>query len=61
MHGDDYSDEQQRYLYSTAIDKGIFRTVVYTNGVSTTEILPAHRLRSRPSAREPIGLADVTP
>ena len=61
VHGDDYSEEQQRYFYRAAIDMGTFRTVVYTKGVSSTEILRAHKLRSRPRAREPIGLAEVTP
>ena len=62
VHGDDYSDEQQRYFYGTAIDKGIFRTVAYTKGVSTTEILRSRNLRSKPeSAEAAIGIADVTP
>ena len=62
VHGDDYSDEQQRYLYGTAIDMGIFRTVAYTSGVSTTEILHSRNLRSKPeSAEAAIGIADVTP
>ena len=49
VHGDDRSEEQQRFYYRAAIDKGIFRTVAYTNGVSTTEILRSRKLRSRPS------------
>ena len=62
VHGDDHSDEQQRYLYGTAIDMGIFRTVAYTSGVSTTEILRSRNLRSKPeSAEAAIGIADVTP
>ena len=62
VHGDDYSDEQRRDLYGTAIDKGIFRTVAYTNGVSTTEILRSRNLRQKlESAETSIGIADVTP
>jgi len=38
-HGDDYSDEQCRYHYKAPIEMGIFRTVVYTAGISTTEII----------------------
>ena len=39
VHGDDYSDEQQRYIYKVPIEMGIFRTVVYTKGISTTTII----------------------
>jgi cytidyltransferase-like protein len=39
VHGDDYSDEQQRYYYKVPIEMGIFRTVVCIKGVSTTEII----------------------
>jgi len=30
VHGDDYSDEQQRFFYKVPIEMGIFRTVAYT-------------------------------
>ena len=39
VHGDDMSDEQLKYLYGTPISIGIFRTVPYTKGISTTEII----------------------
>ena len=39
VHGDDYSDERQRDMYEVPIEKGIFRTVPYTKGISTTEII----------------------
>lgn len=39
VHGDDYSDEQQGKYYLDPIDMGIFRTVAYTRGISTTEII----------------------
>ncbi|MCH7817669.1 MAG: adenylyltransferase/cytidyltransferase family protein [Proteobacteria bacterium] len=39
VHGDDYSDEKRREIYRIPIDMGIFRTVAYTKGISTTEII----------------------
>ncbi len=39
VHGDDYSQEQQEYYYKVPIEMGIFRTVAYTHGISTTEII----------------------
>ncbi len=39
VHGDDYSQEQQAYYYKVPIEMGIFRTVAYTQGISTTEII----------------------
>ena len=39
VHGDDYSDERQRHMYKVPVERGIFRTVPYTKGVSTTEII----------------------
>jgi cytidyltransferase-like protein len=39
VHGDDYSDERQRDMYKVPIERGIFRTVPYTKGISTTEII----------------------
>ena len=39
VHGDDFSDEQLDYLYRVPIDMGIFRTVPYTRGISTNEII----------------------
>jgi len=39
VHGDDYSDERQRDMYKVPIERGIFRTVPYTRGISTTEII----------------------
>ena len=45
VHGDDYSDEKQRDMYKVPIERGIFRTVPYTKGISTTEII---RRRAQP-------------
>ncbi len=39
VHGDDYSDEKQRDMYKVPIERGIFRTVPYTKGISTTELI----------------------
>ena len=50
VHGDDYSKEQQRHLYRIPIDKGIFRTVAYTKGISTTKILRSRARRARRAA-----------
>jgi len=39
VHGDDYSDQKQRDIYKVPIERGIFRTVPYTKGISTTKII----------------------
>ena len=39
VHGDDSSEEQLDYMYNVPIGMGIFRTVPYTAGISTTEII----------------------
>jgi ethanolamine-phosphate cytidylyltransferase/choline-phosphate cytidylyltransferase len=39
VHGDDHSDERIREIYKAPIERGIFRTVPYTKGISTTEII----------------------
>ena len=39
VHGDDFSQDRIRDFYRVPIDMGIFRTVPYTKGVSTTEII----------------------
>ena len=39
VHGDDYSEAQQQHYYKVPIEMGIFRTVPYTLGISTTEII----------------------
>lgn len=45
VHGDDYSDEKQRDIYKVPIERGIFRTVPYTKGISTTKII--HQRKER--------------
>ena len=39
VHGDDYSQEQVESSFEVPIKLGIFRTVPYTPGISTTEII----------------------
>ena len=39
VHGDDFSQEQQDSSYKVPLQMGIFRTVPYTPGISTTEII----------------------
>ena len=39
VHGDDFPREQIEYYYSVPLEMGIFRTVPYTQGISTTDII----------------------
>ena len=39
MHGDDFSSDMMELCYKVPIEMGIFRTVAYTPGISTTEII----------------------
>ena len=39
VRGDDMLQERLEYFYSVPIAMGIFRTVPYTEGISTTEII----------------------
>jgi len=45
VHGDDFDEESLRKYYGDPIDMGIFRTIPYTKGISTSEII--HRILSR--------------
>ena len=45
VHGDDLDEASARMMYGAAMDLGIYRTVSYTPGVSTTDLL--ERLRQR--------------
>jgi len=38
-HGDDFDKDKVNKFYSVPISMGIFRTVPYTKGISTTEVL----------------------
>ncbi len=39
LHGDDLSRETAEFWYGTPIKMGIYRSVAYTRGISTTEII----------------------
>ena len=39
VHGDDFSEEQYKLCYGTPIEMGILRTVTYTPGISSSEII----------------------
>ena len=39
LHGDDLSTEMEESWYRTPIKMGIYRSVAYTPGISTTEII----------------------
>jgi glycerol-3-phosphate cytidylyltransferase len=39
MHGDDFSSELERLCYKIPMEMGIYSTVGYTKGISTTEII----------------------
>ena len=45
IHGDDFSEENKLAHYGVPIRLGIFKTVPYTKGTSTTEII--ERIKSR--------------
>ncbi len=39
VHGDDFKQETLEDQYGVALQRGIFRSVPYTPGISTTEII----------------------
>ena len=39
VHGDDYSSQELDFSHGVPIEMGIFRTIPYTHGISTTEII----------------------
>lgn len=39
VHGDDFNMEMSAAQYQPAIDRGIFRLVPYTSGISTTDVI----------------------
>ncbi len=39
VHGDDFSQEQIEYYYAVPLELGIFRTVPYHSGISTSDII----------------------
>ena len=59
VHGDDYSPEQQSHYYEVPIEKGIFRTLPYTKGISTTEIIARCQAADRVDALNHCDKLDV--
>ncbi len=39
LHGDDFSNELEELCYKTPMEMGIYRSVDYTPGISTTDII----------------------
>lgn len=39
LHGDDFSSDMEELCYKTPIEMGIFRSVGYTPGISTSELI----------------------
>ena len=39
VHGDDYSEQELEFIYRVPIEMRTLRTVPYTHGISTTEII----------------------
>ena len=39
VHGDDISEEDLQYFYKIPVEMGIFRTIPYTRGISSSEIM----------------------
>jgi cytidyltransferase-like protein len=39
VHGDDYAEGVANYCFQAAIDRGIYKTVPYTPGISTSDII----------------------
>ena len=39
LHGDDFSSDMEELCYKTPIEMGIYRSVDYTHGISTSEII----------------------
>jgi glycerol-3-phosphate cytidylyltransferase len=50
VHGDDLDPEQEAAMYAVPASMGILRTVPYTEGISTSDLLA--RLRARSQASE---------
>ena len=45
IHGDDFDKDMIHEQYGAAIEMGIFKTVPYTPGISTTDII--NRIKNR--------------
>ena len=47
VHGDDSNMNQLYFFYKDAIDRGIYRSIPYTKGISTSEIITRIKDRSQ--------------
>ena len=52
VHGDDHSEASAKKYYSVALDRDAYRTVPYTDGISTSEIISRIEQRKNASARK---------
>jgi len=59
VHGDDFSEQELNYFYSVPIAMGIFRTVSYTPGISTTDIILRCKAAHMGSKRSPSSARQV--
>ena len=46
VHGDDSNEDQLRHFYGAAMERGMYKSIGYTHGISTTEIIQRIRDRS---------------
>lgn len=51
VHGDDFDIDMAAKCYGIAIEMGIYRTVPYTPGISTSDLLARLRLRIEEDAK----------
>ena len=59
VHGDDYSQQEMENIYSVPIEMQIFRTIPYTHGISTTEIILRCKEADLGSERAPSRVGSV--
>jgi cytidyltransferase-like protein len=52
VHGDDLDDDKATMMYGVPMKMGIFRTVAYTPGVSTTDLFDRMRRRLEENEKE---------
>ena len=58
VHGDDFSQEELESYYKVPVEMGIFRTLPYTHGISTSEIIS--RIKGRQFEFEDASPGDVS-
>lgn len=52
VHGDDHSAASAKKYYSVALDRDAYRTVPYTRGISTSDVIARIQSREDPAARK---------